>query len=214
MSKLFNTTAMQGAREKMNAILDARAAELATIRAERDKAYAEIAAHTRAMNEATEKLDAAAYSKAKNKKIAAENAAEMYSKRFDTIREKEAVSEQDSDAFIDDVLSFKAETTAQYEREALKLLNDLDALSAEYGSIIEDAKSVLTTWTRRVHANYRAYLDDPGVRTVRRNKPVDVHSVGYVGCNLYRRVAQFVRPTLEKCGQDEQTDQVEQAEKA
>ena len=188
----------------MAAILKNRADELDKIKTEREKALAEIAAHICAMNEATEKLDAAAYSKAKSKKNAAENAAEMYSARLDAVRKKEIVSEQDSDAFIDHVLSFEAETTAQYECEALGLLNELDALTTEYYSIIKDAKSVLATWTRRVHANYRDYLDNPGVRTIRRNKATDVHSVGYVGCDLYRRVAQFIKPTLEKCGQDDQ----------
>ena len=192
----FDTTKLTQARETMQEILSKRADDLAKIKAELEKANAEIAQQTAAIEAATASMDVKAYSTAKSKKATAENAAEMYSSRYATIKAKEVIPEVDSDAFIDELVRYEAELSTQYEGEALKLLTELNDLTNEYKNIIKDTEAVLSKWCRDVHANYRQYADNPNAKKVRRDRPVAVHALQFVGCPASNYIAQNIKSMI------------------
>ena len=192
----FNTAVLETAKEKMAAVLKKRADELAKIKAELEKANAEIAQQTAAIEAATASMDVKAYSTAKSKKATAENAAEMYSSRYATIKAKEVIPEVDSDAFIDELVRYEAELSTQYEGEALKLLTELNDLTNAYKGIIKDVESVLSKWCRDVHANYRQNAGSPNAKKVRRDRPVAIHTIQYVGCHASNYIAQNIKSMI------------------
>lgn len=192
----FDTTKLTQARETMQEILSKRTDDLGKIRADMEKIDKAIELHTAAMDAATAIMDSKSYAAAKSKLETAKTTAEMYEKRYDAIRTNEMISEADSDAFIDELVRYEAELSTQYEGEALKLLTELNDLTNAYKGIIKDVESVLSKWCRDVHANFRQYADNPNATKVRRDRPVAVHALQFVGCPASNYIAQNIKSMI------------------
>lgn len=192
----FDTTKLTQARETMQEILSKRADDLDKIRADMEKIDKAIELHTAAMDAATAIMDSKSYAAAKSKLETAKTTAEMYEKRYNALCENEMISEADSDNFIDELIRYEVELSTQYEAEALKLLTELNDLTNEYKSIVKDTEAVLSKWCRDVHANFRQYADNPNAKKVRRDRPVAVHALQFVGCPASNYIAQNIKSMI------------------
>ena len=192
----FDTTKLTQARETMQEILNKRTDDLGKIRADMEKIDKAIELHTAAMDAATAIMDSKTYAAAKSKLETAKTTAEMYEKRYNALCENEMITEADSDAFIDELVHYEVELSTQYEDEALKLLTKLNDLTNEYKNIVKDTEAVLSKWCRDVHANYKQNADSLSAKKVRRDRPVAIRTLQYVGCPASNYIAQNIKSMI------------------
>lgn len=177
MSKM---TTIEEVQARMKELKDKRAAELLEIQMKIDEARSQKDAAEKALKEATERMDLAAFDQAKAAQAKAANAIEMYSARQEQLNRKKMITEEESDAVIDSLLEAGQNLAKEYDAKAVTLVRQLGSLQADYRRQKAQLQGIIATWTNEIHANYqtrgRTLYYDPatGEHTDRSNKPVAV----------------------------------------
>ena len=170
-----------------------KAGELARITGELEKASQDYEAACKELQNATENTDFKAFGEAKKKQLEAKNKKDMYSQRYDQLKKRELISEEESDKVIDSLLDYEKALAEDYEIKVTKIVEELEAIHTEYRDRVAATENTIKSWTAEVHANYRSnttIYKETG--TNRAPYPVPVRNIPYVGCKKSESVDKFI----------------------
>ena len=190
---------LEEVKTRMNEMKNIKAVQLETIRRKQDEARAKIEEAAAEMKQATEELNVDGYEEAKNRKQKARVALEMYSGRYDQIKQQEYISEKDSDEVIDSLHQYEAELAEEFKAAAADPLRKLAEILKEYRAAVADTENTLSAWQRDIHANYNTRgamtRTDPftGQRTDRSEEPTPVHRFPFTGCDEAERMDAYLK---------------------
>ena len=179
-------TTLQEVKERMQTMQQAKRTELSKIRAKQEDARKQITETEQALKAATEQMDIDAYEKAKAEKRKAETALELYNGRYAQIAAQEYISEEESDAVIEELCSYIDVIDNDYRERIREHLEKLQAVNAWYATELQDCIATIKTWTSDIHANY--YNPNTIYRETGSNRapyPVEVFKTKYTGCEEY-----------------------------
>ena len=145
-----------------------------------------------AMKAAVAAIDEVGYAKAKNEKSLALAAAEMYSKRYEQLEQKQFVSEAESDRVIDSLLQYENALAADFESAIAEPIKKLRQLNETYLAAVREAETAIQAWTSDIHRNYRSESTTYPDGTNRSPVPVPVHTLPYTGCPTSAVVGGFL----------------------
>ena len=192
-------TALEEVKDRMRELKEQRASELQTIQQKMQEAEAKIDTEGRAMQQAIETMDEEAYIKAKQEKQRARLAHEMYKGRYSQIMKQELISEADSDAVIDSLLSYEGQLAADFAQDIAGPMRDLAQLYTAYTDEVKSVELTLLAWQQHIHKNYRTrggtvYTDEVTGETTDRSKtPIPVHTTPYTGSPKAAQLGDFLR---------------------
>lgn len=177
---------------KIERLTATREQDIATIKLHIEESTAKANKARAEMDAATREMDAAAYEKANTARQKAEVALEMYNARLGQLYGAEIVSEEESDKTIEELLTYEAALAADYKQAAEKPLLELKTITAAYMDAVEETEQTIKLWERRIHPNYR----NPGAiyadGTNRSQRPVPVHVLPYLGCEIAVQTQRFI----------------------
>lgn len=182
-------TVLQEVKDRMQEMQDTKGAELQAIFEKKEAAETQKKEAEAALKDATERMDLDAYEDAKQAKRKAQTAIDMYSGRYNQIKQQEYISEEESDKVIDSLLSYENEIAANFKQAIAEPLRALDNLLQTYRAEVEDTEATIKAWGTFIHANYntrgKTLRTDPltGIQTDRSDRPVPVHTMPYTGCS-------------------------------
>lgn len=191
--------ALQVVRERITELTSKKERELAEIQENQNKAQRELEAAGQALQTAADQMDLEAYSEAEAASRRSRMALEMYGAKYQQIQRQEYVTEAESDQTIDSLLSYERELAAEFEKDAAKHIEAISKLLTDYQQEVNDTERTIDNWCWTIRANYRTFgmsrRRDPrtGEWTDRAESPVPVHPAGYQGCDLARRVDNFLK---------------------
>lgn len=181
-------------KERIKELTESKAAELLSIQVSITEAKTKKEAANLAIKAATENTDIEAYDKAKADRRKAESEIEMYSARYNMLKNKELVSEEESDRTIDELLSYEEEIAAKFEFDIQEPLKEIKRILEEYNQEVKDTEITIESWTKCIHANYRSATALYANGTNRADTPQEVHKVAYTGgtaCDLVNHAFSF-----------------------
>ena len=188
-----NINVTEEVKAKIEAFQKQRTIDLLDLNAKIDDAKKHEQEAKEAMKKATEVTDLNAYAIAKNKMTESTTAVEMYEARYKQLKEREFVTEEESDGVIKSLLDYEDLLSSEYETKVGAILQDLLKVTTDYKKGISDTESVITRWTSSVHANYRSKHTRYPNGTNRSDNPVPVHASPYLGSDLSERVYYFLK---------------------
>ena len=195
-------TVRQRIQAQMLNLQAARVAELEEIRQKLAEAREAKEAAELAISDATKKTDLTAFEEASEAAEKASRAVEMYSRRLEQIREREFISEAESDQVINDLLSYEEELEERLKENAAGPLSKLKELVQAYLDEVAATEKTLASWQRDIHPNFhtrgRVSFSDPltGERSDRAPAPVPVHPMAFLGCEEALYLSNFLKPLL------------------
>lgn len=178
-------------QERMQELLDARAAELNEAQQKQAEAQAQKAEAEKAIKAATESMDLQAYEKASQARQKAQTAINMYAARFAQLQEKEFIPEAESDKVINSLLAYEEDLAVEFKADIKEPLAALAAIVKSYNAAVVETENTIRSWCAGIHENYdtrgASTYTDPITkeRTTRSPVPVPVHRTGYPGCDEY-----------------------------
>ncbi len=190
---------LQDVKNRMKKMQEDKAAQLEIIRREQEEARTQMEEATQAMKIATEEMNVDAYAEARNAKLKAQNALEVYCGRYEQIKRQEYISEAESDAVVDSLLAYENQLAEDFRRAAAESHRVLAKLYKEYTAAVRDAEATLIAWQKDIHANYntRGAMTriDPrtGERTYRSEQPIPVHRMPYTGCVESEQLGDYLK---------------------
>lgn len=191
-------TVLQEVKGRMKEMQDRKAADLEKIAEKQDEARTQIEAARLAMSDATEAMDVDAYEEARQKRRKAQTALDMYTGRYNQIKQQEYISEAESDKVIDSLLAYEDALAADFKAAAADPLKKLAELHKAYRDEVRETEQALTEWQQNIHANYNTrggttfYDEFTGKHTSRSRKPVPVHAVPYEGCKEAAQLGDYL----------------------
>ena len=197
MAKKDTLTAV---KEKMQGLLDMRAADLEKIEQTKAAALHRIQAAKAAIEEATTAMNADAYTKAKEEIRQAEALRDMCDARAGQLKRQEYITESERDEVIESLLQYEKELTAALHAKITPMLQELETVNNIYRGTIYDIERTIEKWCADIHANYRQVgyirtLPD-GTTTNRHEKPWPVHMMKYSGSTESNRLHEYLAEIL------------------
>lgn len=185
-------TVVEEVKARMQEMQQKKAGELETVRQRQQEAQTQKEAAELAIREATDSMDLEAYEEAKTAKRKAQTAIDMYSSKYNQIKQQEYISEVESDKVIDSLLAYEDELAAGFKAAVAEPLKKLDELQKAYADAVEDVEQTIRAWTGNIHANYRnngtTYTDG----TNRSPQPVPVRKIPYTGCSEAHQLKEYL----------------------
>lgn len=185
-------TVVEEVKACMQEMQQKKAGELETVRQRQQEAQTQKEAAELAIREATDSMDLEAYEEAKTAKRKAQTAIDMYSSKYNQIKQQEYISEVESDKVIDSLLAYEDELAAGFKAAVAEPLKKLDELQKAYANAVEDVEQTIKAWTGNIHANYRnngtTYTDG----TNRSPQPVPVRRIPYTGCSEAHQLKEYL----------------------
>mgnify|MGYP007130655362 CR=1 FL=1 len=185
-------TVVEEVKARMQEMQQKKAGELETVRQRQQEAQTQKEAAELAIREATDSMDLEAYEEAKTAKRKAQTAIDMYSSKYNQIKQQEYISEIESDKVIDSLLAYEDELAAGFKAAVAEPLKKLDELQRTYFDAVEDVEQTIKAWTGNIHANYRnngtTYTDG----TNRSPQPVPVRKIPYTGCSEAHQLKEYL----------------------
>lgn len=175
MANKENTTnRVEEVKATITDLIEKKAGELDKITAELEAARDRKRKAETALHSAIETTDAAAYKKAKAEADEAATLIEMYTARYGQLRNKEFMSEEESDRVIDSLIEYQNDRAAAFVEAIKGPLAQLEAIYKEYAQDYEDAVKTVNAWTANIHANYRTPRTTYADGSHRSNRPAPV----------------------------------------
>ena len=185
-------TVVEEVKARMQEMQQKKAGELETVRQRQQEAQTQKEAAELAIREATDSMDLEAYEEAKTAKRKAQTAIDMYSSKYNQIKQQEYISEVESDKVIDSLLAYEDELAAGFKAAVAEPLKKLDELQKAYVDAVADVEQTIRAWTGNIHANYRnngtTYTDG----TNRSPQPVPVRKIPYTGCSEAHQLKEYL----------------------
>ena len=191
-------------KSRINQLIEEKAASLAEIQVEIDKAVERETAAAADMKAATESTNVEAYQTAKAAKLAASNALEMYHARFQQLTEREFLTEAESDEVIDELLEYEDKLQEDFLKSLEAPLKKLNSLYEEYTARVKETEETISRWTNEIHANFRNFYAMYADGSNRAKTPQRVHNIPVTGCPASEITGKYLRsmthhvPQLEK----------------
>lgn len=192
-------TATIRAKKKMEELQDARQQEESTVRARIKDLKERLREAESTLKDATRATDLDAFTTADNEKKHCLTALRMYEAREAQLQGLSMITEDESDAMIDDLLEYEKELQEDFEKDIADHLAALAEIVANYDKEVTDTERTLTTWQNTIHANYRTfgrgfYLDkEAGVRVAKSPYPIPVHNTPYTGCDAFNQLKDYLK---------------------
>lgn len=180
-------------QNRIDEMIAEKAKEVNAIETQINEAGAEIEKQKRVQHEAMQRTDAPAYRRAKEAIADAEAAMEMYCMRRDQIHAKEYISEQDSDAVINDLLKYEDDLAIEYEKAIKEPIERLQKIHDEYTSLVKETEKAIKRWTSEIHSYHHVPTMTRPDGSDRSEEPVPVHRIPYAGCDVSSRVEKALR---------------------
>lgn len=177
---------------RIEKLLNDKAQELATIKAELSEAQERRSNAAADMQKAMEATDIKAYERAKLAKQAEESAIEMYSARYKQLEEKEFMTEAESDKVINSILDYEKQLDAEFMKLIARPADKIRDLLAEYRARINEAEHTISNWTHSIHANYISKTTTYADGSNRSPRPQPVRVFSYDGCALAHNAKKFL----------------------
>lgn len=168
-------------RNTMTGLVQARREERESLLAAIELQRIEVDKQTAAIAAAAQDPDKDAYITAMFEKDKAAIAAATYRARYDDLEAAPLMSEPESDAIIDRLLSYEQQIEAEYIAGVTSILRNLENLNNSYTQNIADAEATIKAWSNTVHANHRNIVGFVAVGD-RKVAPRSVRSCMYRGC--------------------------------
>lgn len=188
--------------EKIKEIKTKRAAEAAGINAEIEKAQRDITKAEENIKRAIESTNIKDFEKYTQDKKKAGAVVEMYTRRLEQLNTHAAITEEESDAVITNLLEYEEELSNKYLTDCAPEVEKLRELTREYLSMISDAESTLNQWTTEIHPNHRTFgrssFYKNGSYTDRSDTPTPVHRTPFYGCYESTIIKNFLEMIEEK----------------
>lgn len=140
----------------MKKLVEKKAAEIVSIEKELSNATDKKNKATQALSNAIAATDRAAYKKAKAEAEEAATIIEMYAARLDQLRNKEFMSEEESDRVVDSLIEYQNKRTAAFIKAIAGPIGQIEELYIEYDRDYQAAVETVAAWTRDIHKNYRS----------------------------------------------------------
>ena len=199
MKKSMQETALTRTYEKMAELKDNREREEEKVTSEIKALRKSLATAEANLKEATRATDLDAYQEAKAEIGRCKTALQMYEARFAQLNGLSMITEQESDAVIDDLLTYEQNLREDFEKSIEKHIAALAELVGEYDKEVTDIEKAITTWTGTIHSNYRtfgrgSYLDKTtGERVYKSNYAVPVHATPYEGGDAFCLLKDYLK---------------------
>ena len=185
-------TVVEEVKARMQEMQQKKAGELETVRQRQQEAQTQKEAAELAIREATDSMDLEAYEEAKTAKRKAQTAIDMYSSKYNQIKQQEYISEVESDKVIDSLLAYEDELAAGFKAAVAEPLKKLDELQKAYADAVEDVEQTIRAWTGNIHANYRNNGTTYADGTNRSPQPVPVRKIPYTGCSEAHQLKEYL----------------------
>lgn len=185
---------LQEVKDRMAKMQEEKNKQLEEIKEKEEAARVSLEEAKKAVKEATERMDLEAYENAKKEEGKARSAIEMYSARYNQIRQQEYISENESDKVLQSLEAYEEEKAAAFKTEALELLKQLNELYENYRSEIDDTEHTMRIWQQSIHANYRSKTTTYSeTGTNRSMRPIPYRANIYLGCDEALRIGDFLK---------------------
>lgn len=193
----MNKKLLSEINSRIDALTASHAAEVKQIEDAIQKCKADQVTTTAAIEAASDALDVEAHQAATMELSKLRTLEQMYLSRLGKIQSKRAVTEEESDMVIRELLQHEKDIAEEYRAAIAPKLSELKAITEKYRREVERAEDTITRWTRDIHPNYHnfgaVYIDqETGGRTDRNGKPHPVHLTPYRGCAESERVTDFI----------------------
>ena len=191
-------TTLEEVRASMKDMLGTKSADLYTIAKMQQETRTKIEAAELAMKKATEVMDVDAYEEARQAKYKAQTALDMYNGRYEQIKTREYISEEESDKVIRSLLDYEKTLAEGFKFAAAEPLKKLADLYHSYKKEVAETERTLTDWQRDIHANYLSevtlYVDPvTGQKTHRSPRPILVRQTPYYGCDESKDLGEYLK---------------------
>lgn len=189
---------LQEVKNRMKEMQDNKATELNAIYQKKAEAQTQKEAADLALKEATESMDLDAYEEAKQAKRKAQTAIDMYSGRYNQIKQQEYISEAESDKVIDSLLVYEEQAAETFKKDLAEQLKQINKIYADYKNTVRETEETIDAWQRDIHANYNSrgassWVDpETGETTGRSSTPIPVHRLPYTGCTEAAQLGEYL----------------------
>lgn len=173
-------------------LLSTREKTISEINARLETLAADIAEQRKALQGATERLDADAYSKAKASIEMLTTQEEMLRARFTQITTAEYVTEEESENTIAALLDYERELEKTFFDKATDIIAELKKLCEKQREDAAEAEKTLLAWTQQIRPNYISPTTTYPDGTRKSQRPVPVHPGGYHGGDVLVRINNFI----------------------
>lgn len=181
---------------KIKELIDTREQTIAAIREKIEGERRAEAAAQEAIDKATAALDFEMNHKAQEDRAAAAERRALLQRRFDQMRSRKQVTEEESNEVIESLLQYEKDLAAAFEEDVSAPLAALAKLCKEYREKVQETEDTINNWTHEIHPNYLSPSTTYPDGTHRAPQPVPVHRVAYFGCDLSRQIDAFLRDVL------------------
>ena len=194
-------TILQEVNAQMKKLQDRKANDLKTIQDKRTEAQTQKEAAELALKDATERMDIDAYERAKQACSKAQTAIDMYSGRYNQIKQQELISEEESDGVIDKLLAYEKQLEEDFKAAAAEPIEKLAGILKAYQQEVADTEQTIKAWENNIHANYNtrgasSFIDPiTGQSTNRSSRPISVHRLPYFGCSEATQLEKYLSKT-------------------
>ena len=189
-------TAVQKAQKQMTELRNKKAAQLQTIEEMRQDAAQKAQEAQDALERATAEMNLEKYEQAQNDLRKALTSEQMYKARADQLQRQEIISEDESDAVINSLLSYEDALADKLAADIAPHLDALETILTAYQADVKETENTISEWCSTVHAYYRSetttYTGPDGERTNRAPYALAVHPNGYAGSEASRFLDQFI----------------------
>ena len=188
----------QEVKQRIKEMTEKKQADLSAINEKREEARTRKEAAEARLREATELMNLDAYEEAKADISKAKTAIDMYSGRYEQLRQQEYISEEESDRVIDSLLAYEDQLQSNFLEDIKEPLKNLLDITNSYFDAVEDTERTIRTWEATIHANYSTrgrtgFFDKSTGRYTDRSKtPVPVRSSIYTGCKEAHQLKEYL----------------------
>lgn len=199
MDKIRDT--IEEIRQKADVILEDKAIELKEINAKINNISQELSEMHKDLSKAINDTNEAEFKKISKKITELDNTLLMYHTKREQLQRNEFISESESDAVIDRLLSLQDENADCYSEELKPHLEAVLEISKKYWDDMIAIESLITHWSAHIHANYNTRGKVIKNGSTRMDYPVPVRTVAYMGCKEFKLIEDVLRQlTLTRAG--------------
>ena len=180
---------------RIDALMEKKQGQLAEIQKQLDLQRGAEAEARAELDAAAEALDFEKHQATKKTLDRITEMQDMLCRRINQLSSAKLVTETESDEVIDALLGYEQDLAAKFRVDVAPLLAKLKAVTEAYRADVDEAEAAISTWTNRVHPNYRSFAGTIYSETgsSRSPRPVAVHLSQYLGSAESYSIANFVQ---------------------
>ena len=178
-------------RARIKELTDKKNADLNEIKTKSNAATEDLKAARQAIQNATEKLDVAAYEKGKAAEHRAQTAIDLYGARFAQLQGQRILSIEESDKVIDSLLDYEDQLATDFRKAVAEPLKQLRNIVDEYQGEVRETEDTIRSWTQSIRGNYRYIIGSKPTGNTS-SQPIPVHITPFLGCDEARALEEYL----------------------